>query len=119
RREVEQRHAEEVAPPGPQADRDRAAGNPAQPDQAGAGEEAAEQVAMSAVPVLDDVVEPRPDEPADERGEDDLVRPVGRLAELAEPPHGHGAAGDEAEREADSEALEGERADVDLGVHGT
>ena len=67
--------------------------------------------------VLDDEVEARADEPADQRREDHLVGPVDRLAELAEPPADQRARGDEREREADPEGLEGERAEVDLGLH--
>ena len=71
-----------------------------------------EQVVRDLVPVLDQVVEPRADEPADQRGEDHLVGPVGRLAELAQPPARDGPGGEEAEGEADPEGLQVERADV-------
>ena len=58
-----------------------------------------------------------PDEPADQRGEDHLVGPVGRLAELAQPAGDQRARGEEGEREADAERLQVERAEVDLGLH--
>ena len=46
-------------------------------------EEVAEQVVLDVVVVLDDEVEARADEPADQRREAHLVGPVDRLAELA------------------------------------
>ena len=55
--------------------------------------------------------------PPTSAGEDHLVGPVRRLAELAEAPRDQHAGGDEAEREHDPEGLQRERADVDLGLH--
>ncbi len=67
--------------------------------------------------VLDHEVPARPDEPADQRGEDDLVRPVHRLAELAQPARHEQPAGEEAEREHHAEALDREAEDVEGGFH--
>ena len=67
--------------------------------------------------MLGEVVDARADQPAEERREDDLVRPVDRLAELLEAPRDHRARRDEAEGEHDPERLERQRAEVDLGLH--
>ena len=116
--EVEQGQVEHPPPPGPEQDADRAADRAAVPDQPRAREEVAEQVVGDLVVVLDEVVEPGADDPADEGGEDHLVGPVGRLAELLQALADQRSGGDEPEREHDPEGLQGERADVDLGLHG-
>src|SRR5206468_182639 len=59
----------------------------------------------------------RAHEPADESGEDDLVGPVARPPDLAQPAREHRATDEEGDPEADPERLERERADVDLGLH--
>ena len=68
--------------------------------------------------VLDDVVDARADEPADQRRERHLVGVVGRLAELAQAAIEDRAGGDEPAREHDPERLQGDAEDVDLGLHG-
>ena len=50
-------------------------------------------------------------------GEDQLVGPVDRLAELLQPLRDQQARADEPEREHDPERLQGDRAEVDLGLH--
>ena len=66
RAEVEQGGVEHAAPPRPQPDADRAPDRAAVPDQARAGEDVAEQVVLDRVVVLDDEVEPRADDAADQ-----------------------------------------------------
>ena len=59
-----------------------------------------------------------PDEPADQRGEDHLVGPVDRQAELAQPARHEQPPGDEVQREEDAERLQREPEDVDVRLHG-
>jgi hypothetical protein len=116
--EVEHPQLEEAAPARPQHHGDRTADHAAEPDQARPAEQAADQVVGDAVPVLEHVVDPRADEAADQRRERHLVRPVARLADLLQPPRDHRPRGQEAEREADPEGLQRQRAEVDLREHG-
>jgi hypothetical protein len=67
--------------------------------------------------VLEGPVEPGADQPAEERGEDDLVGPLLRLAELAQPTGDDRAGGQEAEGEHQPERLDGQAEEVDLGLH--
>ena len=87
-RDVEHLQRQELAPPGPQEHADGAAERAAVPDEAGAGEEAAEDVVLGVGPVLGDPPQPRADDPADERGEDHLVGPVDGLADLLQELRG-------------------------------
>src|SRR5207245_8342352 len=75
---IEQAESEELAPPRPEDDGDGPADHPAVPDEPRAGEEAAEQIAVGRVPVLDHVVDPGSDQAADQPREERLVRPVTR-----------------------------------------
>ena len=68
--------------------------------------------------VLDDEVELGADDAADERGEDHLVGPVHRLAELGEALGSTSAGRDEPEREHQTKGLESDGADVYFGLHG-
>ena len=52
-----------------------------------------------------------------EGAEDDLVGPVGRLAELPQPPADYRPGGEEGQREHQPEGLQGDWADVEVGVH--
>ena len=90
----------------------------AEPDQPGAGEDVAEQVVGDLVVVLEDEVEPGADQAAEQGREGHLVGPVHRLAELAEALPDQRPGREEGEREADPEGLQGERAELDLGLHG-
>ncbi len=96
------------AVPGPEADRDRAADDAAVPGEAGAGEDVAEEVVGDLVPVVDQVVEPRADDAAEQRGEGHLIGPVRRLAELREALGDDDAGSDEAEGEHQPEGLKGD-----------
>ena len=118
RAEVEQGEAEEAPVPGPGQDRQGAADRAAVPDQAGPGEEVAEQVVLDAVVVLDDEIDAGADDPAGQRREPHLVGPVDRLADLLQPPRDQGAGGDEGEREHQPEGLQRQRPEVDFRIHG-
>jgi hypothetical protein len=89
----------------------------APPYQTRPGEDVAQEIALDVVVVLEDEVEARPDQSAEQGGEAHLVGPVDRLAELVQPSPDQGAGADEGERKADPEGLQRERADVDLGEH--
>src|SRR5918995_24166 len=115
--DVEQLPAEEAAPPRPEDHAERAAHQPAEPHKAGPGEDVAEQVVGDVVPVLEDEVEPRADQSADQRREDHLVGPVGRVSQFAKAATDDQPGYEEGEREADPERLKLERADVNLGLH--
>ncbi len=69
--------------------------------------------------MLDDVVDLGADEPSDEGGKDHLVSPVRRLLQLGETLGKHDAGEDESKRKAQTEGLEGDGADVNLGLHGS
>src|SRR6185312_416480 len=83
--EIEKGEAKEIPIPGPGEHGQGAADRAAVPNQPRPGEEVAEQVVADAVPVLDDEVEPRADDAADQRRESHLVGPVDRLADLPQP----------------------------------
>src|SRR5215203_426037 len=89
---------------------DRAADGTAEPDEAGAGKDVPEQVALDGVVVFEDEVEASPDDAADECDDDHFVGPISRLAELLEAPGEHRPGGDERDGERDPERLEGDRA---------
>ena len=72
----------------------------------------AEQVVPDLVVVLEQVVAARADDAAEQRGEDDLIRPVHRLAELAQAARDDRAAGEEAQREHHPEGLDRDAEDV-------
>jgi hypothetical protein len=57
-------------------------------------------------------------ENAEQRRERDLIGPVDRLAELAQPSRDDQATGDEAERERHAERLDRDAEEVDFGLHG-
>ena len=65
-----------------------------------------EEMALDFAVVLDQEVPARADDPADERREDDLVRPVHRTVQLAQAPRDQQPAREEAEREDHAEALD-------------
>ena len=67
--------------------------------------------------VLDHEVPARPHEPADQRGEDDLIRPVHRSVELAQAARHEQPAGEEAEREHHAEALDRDAEDIEGRFH--
>ena len=97
--------------------RDRAADRAAVEDQARAREQRAEQVVAGLVPVLDDPPQPRADDAADDRGEDELVGPVDRLADLLQVARGQRPADDEGDAEHQPEGLQGQAEEVQLGLH--
>src|SRR5581483_3448912 len=69
-------------------------------------EDAAGQVPLDFAVVLDQEVPPRAHDPAEQRREDDLVRPVHRPAQLAQAPRDQQAAGEKAQREDHAKALD-------------
>src|SRR3954451_2125565 len=109
--DVEQRQVEQPAPPRPRDDADGAADHAAVPDQARAREQRA------GVAVLDDEVQLRAHDAADERGEHDLVGVVDGLAELLQPAGDDEAGREESEGEHHPEGLDRGAEDVDLGLH--
>ena len=117
RAQIEKPEAEHPTPPRPSDNADRAADRAAVPGQPGAREYAAEEIVPSRVEVVEDVVEPGPDEAAGKRGEGDLIGPIGGLLPLHQAPCDHGPGDDEAETEAEPEGLQRQRSDVDLWVH--
>src|ERR1019366_5118334 len=75
-------------------------------------------IVLDLVVVLDHVVAACADHTAEERSEGDLIGPVDRLAELAQPACHERAAGEEAQREADAEGLDRDAEEFDFGLHG-
>ena len=68
-------------------------------------------------PVLGDPPQPRADDPADQRGEDELVGPVDGLADLLQVRARQRPADDEADAHHQPEGLQGQAEDVHLGLH--
>ena len=114
---VDEHRVERPAPLRPAEHRDRAAEQPAVEDQPGAGEDRADEVVLRVVPVLDDRPQPGADDAADQRGEDHLVGPVGRAPDLLQALGGEQPGDDEAQPHHQPEALQGQRAEVDLRLH--
>ncbi len=78
-----------------------------------------EQVVLDFAVVLRDEVAARSEQPTDERGEHDLIRPVNRLAELAQTTSDDRATDQEADRERDAERLDRDAEDEDFRLHWT
>ena len=117
RRHVEHLEPEEVAPPGPEQHGRRAAQRAAVPDEARPGEEAAEEVVLRLRPVLGDPPQPRAHEPADERREDHLVRPVDRLAQLPQVARREDARRHEPQAHHQAEGLQRDGTEIEFGLH--
>jgi hypothetical protein len=117
RREIEQPNPEVAPVGGPAEDPDHAADHAAVPDQPRAREEISEQVVLDLVVVLEDEVDARADQAADQSAEAQLVCPVDRSAELVEATPDQRSGRQERDRKGDPERLQGDRTEVDLGVH--
>jgi hypothetical protein len=76
------------------------------------------RIVLDLVVVLRQVVAARTDHAAGQRGEHDLIRPVDRPAELAQPTRDDPAAGEEAKREHHPERLDRDAQQVDFRLHG-
>ena len=113
---VGQLEVEDFTPRGPDQDGDRTAGQTAVPGEAGAGDDVADAVDAGAV--VDHEVEPGADQTADQGGENRLVGPVRRLAELLEAACGRSQP--PTMKEAANirpKVWQGQRADRDLRNH--
>ena len=82
------------------------------------GEDGANEIVLDLRIVLDHEISARAHEAADERGEDDLIRPVDVLSKLAQTSGDHHPAGEEAKRERHPERLDRNAEEVDFGLHG-
>src|SRR4051794_6103614 len=116
-RQVGQLPSEPATPIRPEDGAERAPDQAAVPDQTGAAEQRSEEVVLDGVPVLDEVVDARTDQPADHHREDELPGPVDVLAELPEAATDDAGGDEKAQREADPEGLDRQRAEMYFRLH--
>ncbi len=74
---------------------------------------------MQRAGLFDQVVGTRADYATEQRRERDLVGPVDRTPELAQPARDERSTGQEAEREAHAERLDRDAQEFDFGLHGS